>query len=157
MVTVPTDEALLRFLTSIEIEAKIPPFRILLDETFARKLLLGSMQVMGKDKSLRPDWDTNIDSSGGVATLLDHNIIHIVDRVTAVNEQDLLEAMRGFSVRVAAGGICLFFTQLSNVMFHKKREREIVPLGENPPLDISTCTWLGLSLKMVEGANKEIL
>ena len=96
----------MNFLTSIDIGAEIPASRILLDETFARKLLLGSMEVIGSGKSLRPDWDEAREHSG-VARLLDQNIIHLVDRVTAVNEKDLTDALRSVSVQELGGGTCL--------------------------------------------------
>ena len=109
VVTVPNDEALMNFLTSIDIGAEIPASRILLDETFARKLLLGSMQVIGSGKSLRPDWDVAGDYSVGVSRLLDKNIIHLVDNVTAVNKKDLTDAMRSLKVSGVVGGIYICF------------------------------------------------
>ena len=51
--TVPSDEALLSFLTSLK--ASLIPHKVLTNEAFARKLLLGSMQRIGQDSSLRPD------------------------------------------------------------------------------------------------------
>ena len=106
---VPSDEALQKFLSSVE--SKVPAHTILLDETFARKLLLGSMQVRGREKSLRPDWERNleIDNSDSGETsrpeLVDQNIIYISDQVLAVTHEDLMEAIRGLSVRELSRGI----------------------------------------------------
>ena len=106
---VPSDEALQKFLSSVE--SKVPPHTILLDETFARKLLLGSMQVRGREKSLRPDWERNleIDNSDSGETsrpeFVDQNIIYISDQVLAVTHEDLMEAIRGLSVRELSRGI----------------------------------------------------
>ena len=93
-------------------ESKVPPHTILLDETFARKLLLGSMQVRGREKSLRPDWERNLKighsdpSEMSRSALLDQNIIYISDQVLAVSQEDLMEAIRGLSLRDLSRGIC---------------------------------------------------
>ena len=119
---VPTDDALNKFLSSVE--SKIPADTILHDETFARKLLLGSMQVIGREKSLRPDWERNlmigISGLGGPgrlsrSELLDQNIIYISDQVLAVSQEDLMEAIRGLSLRDLSRGICWneFYLQIS--------------------------------------------
>ena len=78
--TAPSDEALLSFLTSPR--ASLIPHKVLTNEAFARKLLLGSMQRIGQDSSLRPDdLEAKFD-------------IRIVDRVHGVSKEDLLEAIR---------------------------------------------------------------
>ena len=108
---VPSDEALNKFLSSVD--CQIPANTILLDETFARKLLLGSMQVMGSEKSLRPDWERDPGSgSMSRSELLDQNIIYISDRVLAVSQQDLRQASRGLSARQLARGICWIYFYL---------------------------------------------
>ena len=106
---VPSDEALDKFLTSVE--SKVPAHSILLDETFARKLLLGSMQVRGREKSLRPGWEGNLKIGNSDSAemsrseLLDQNIIFISDQVVALTIEDLLEAIRGLSVRELSRGM----------------------------------------------------
>ena len=93
--TAPSDEALLSFLTSPR--ASLIPHKVLTNEAFARKLLLGSMQRIGQDSSFRPD-DFNADSlisskikSSDLEAKFD---IRIVDRVHGVSKEDLLEAIR---------------------------------------------------------------
>ena len=103
---VPSDDALNKFLSSVD--SKIPADTILLEETFARKLLLGSMQVMGREKSLRPDWERNLklrNSGSGSGELLDQKIIYISDQVVAVTQEDLMQAIRGLSARELGRGI----------------------------------------------------
>lgn len=90
--TVPTDEALRRFLTSIQ--TNTPALQVLLDDTFARKLLLGSMQVRGEAKSLRPQWEVELDSEEPALLSTGLLTIHLVDRVLAVDLRDLREAAR---------------------------------------------------------------
>ena len=93
-VTAPSDEALLSFLTSPQ--ASLIPHKVLTNEAFARKLLLGSMQRIGQDSSFRPDDHnasliiTKIKSSDMEAKF----DIRIVDTVHGVSREDLLEAIR---------------------------------------------------------------
>ena len=77
-------------------ERNVPEHRILMDETFARKCLLGSMKIMGNLESLRPNWTNyfHIDYSEDESTLLGNFMIHIVDEVLSVDEDDLKEVMR---------------------------------------------------------------
>ena len=92
--TAPSDEALLSFLTSPR--ASLIPHKVLTNEAFARKLLLGSMQRIGQDSSLRSD-DHNASlvisrkKSSDLEAKFD---IRIVDRVHGVSKEDLLEAIR---------------------------------------------------------------
>ena len=66
------------------------------NEAFARKLLLGSMQRIGQDSSLRPDDhnDSLIISRKKSSDLESKFDIRIVDRVYGVSKEDLLEAIR---------------------------------------------------------------
>ena len=94
--TAPPDEALLSFLTSPQ--ASLIPHKVLTNEAFARKLLLGSMQRIGQDSSFRPD-DHNADASLIITKIKssDHGAkfdIRIVDTVHGVSKEDLLEAIR---------------------------------------------------------------
>ena len=93
-VTAPSDEALLSFLTSPR--ASLIPHKVLTNEAFARKLLLGSMQRIGQDSSLRPDDqnDSLIISRKKSSDLETKFNIRIVDRVHGVSKEDLLEAIR---------------------------------------------------------------
>ena len=105
IVRAPSDDALQKFLSSVE--SNIPADTILQDETFARKLLLGSMQVMGREKSLRPDSAMNLklDNSGsGSGKILDQNTILISDHVLAVTPEDLIQALRALSARELGRG-----------------------------------------------------
>ena len=105
---VPTDDALSQFLSSVE--SKVTADTLLHDETFARKLLLGSMQVIGREKSLRPDWERNLkigisgSDKSSRSELLDQNIIYISHQVVAVTQEDLLQAIRGLSARELGRG-----------------------------------------------------
>ena len=92
--TAPSDEALLSFLTSPR--ASLIPHKVLTNEAFARKLLLGSMQRIGQDSSLRPDDhnDSLIISRKKSSDLEAKFDIRIVDRVHGVSKEDLLEAIR---------------------------------------------------------------
>ena len=111
IVRAPSDEALHRFLHSVE--SKVPADKILHEETFARKLLLGSMQVMGREKSLRPDWERNLignsGSGSGSGELLDQKLIYISDQVLAVTQEDLLQAIRALSARELGRGTSCWF------------------------------------------------
>ena len=108
---VPSDEALNKFLSSVE--SNIPADTILQDETFARKLLLGSMQVMGREKSLRPDWEMNLKLDHSVSgEMLDQYNILITDLVLALTQEDLSQAIRGLSARELGRGICWFCVYL---------------------------------------------
>ena len=92
--TAPSDEALLSFLTSPQ--ASLIPHKVLTNEAFARKLLLGSMQRIGQDSSFRPD-DHNASliitkiKSSDLEAKFD---ISIIDIVHGVSKEDLLEAIR---------------------------------------------------------------
>ena len=92
--TVPSDEALLSFLTSLK--AFPIPHKVLTNEAFARKLLLGSMERIGQDSRLRPDdHNASLYISETMGTDLERKFdVKIVDRVHGVSEKDLLEAMR---------------------------------------------------------------
>ena len=94
--TAPSDEALLSFLTSLK--AFPIPHKVLTNEAFARKLLLGSMQRVGQDSSLRPDdHNASLNISETMSTDADFDRkfdVRIVDRVHGVSEKDLAEAMR---------------------------------------------------------------
>ena len=81
----------------------IPEHRILMDETFARKCLLGSMKIMGDEGTLRPNWTNHfhINYSESESTLLGHLMIHIVDEVVGVDDEDLEEVLR--TVKTAQG------------------------------------------------------
>ena len=90
--TAPSDEALLSFLTSPQ--ASLIPHKVLTNEAFARKLLLGSMQRIGQD--FRPD-DHN--ASLIITKIKGSDLeakfdIRIVDTVHGVSREDLLEAIR---------------------------------------------------------------
>ena len=111
IVRVPSDDALQKFLSSVE--SNIPADTILQDETFARKLLLGSMQVMGREKSLRPDWEMNLKLDHSVSgEMLDQYNILISDLVLALTQEDLSQAIRGLSARELGRGICWFCVYL---------------------------------------------
>ena len=92
--TVPSDEALLSFLTSLK--AFPIPHKVLTNEAFARKLLLGSMQRVGQHSSLRPDdHNASLNISEAMNTDFERKFdVRIVDRVHGVSEKDLAEAMR---------------------------------------------------------------
>ena len=95
--TVPSDEALLSFLTSLK--ASLIPHKVLTNEAFARKLLLGSMQRIGQDSSLRPDDHNNAIAFNNISKTISTDLkskfnVRIVDRVHGVSEKDTLEAMR---------------------------------------------------------------
>ena len=92
--TAPSDEALLSFLTSLK--AFPIPHKVLTNEAFARKLLLGSMQRVGQDSSLRPDdHNASLNFTEAMSTDFERKFdVRIVDRVHGVSEKDLAEAMR---------------------------------------------------------------
>ena len=101
MVFAPTDKALMKYLHAGA--GHIPEHRILMDQTFARKCLLGSMRIMGDEGTLRPNWTNHfhIDYSESESTLLGHFMIHIVDEVVGVDDEDLEEVLR--TVNAAQG------------------------------------------------------
>ena len=81
-------------------EKKVLKHRILMDETFARKLLLGSMKIMGTAETLRPNWTYHfhIDYSENESTLLGKFMIHILSEVVSVDDKDLREVIRTLNV-----------------------------------------------------------
>ena len=94
-VTVPSDKALLSFLTSLE--ATLIPHKVLTNEAFARKLLLGSMQRIGENSRLMPDVTSSkidLTSLSTNSSLMENFDIRIVDNVLGVSEKDLVEAVR---------------------------------------------------------------
>ena len=92
--TVPSDEALLSFLTSLK--ASLIPRKVLTNEAFARKLLLGSMQRIGQDSSLRPDdHNASLIISKTMTSDPERKLdVRVIDKVLGVSEKDLLEAVR---------------------------------------------------------------
>ena len=90
--TVPSDAALINFISSKD--ATILPFQLLLNDVFARKLLLGSMHVMGHESSLRPDWKDESFSSifkHLTSSLIGNFMIQIVDGVTSLDPEDITD------------------------------------------------------------------
>ena len=105
VVFVPSDRALMRYLNKgttkfSKGEKKVLEHRVLMDETFARKCLLGSMKIMGTPDTLRPNWTYHfqIDYSENDSTLLGSLMIHILNEVVSVDDKDLKEALRTLTV-----------------------------------------------------------
>ena len=94
VVIAPSDHSLIDFITSKD--ATLSHQAVISDEVFARKLLLGSMRMTGKEESLRPDWRHK--SFAVVAQHILSEIgkfrIHVVPHILGLEMKDVEEASR---------------------------------------------------------------
>ena len=122
VVFVPSDGALLNYLKN-EVHGRKSKFwhRILLEETFARKVLLGSMKIMGQMETLRPQWTFHLhtDYSQVDSILLGNTMIHILNEVMSVDKADLKEAILILESPRLPG------TGYNTVKSERKRERHL--------------------------------